>query len=203
MLFRSQEVWGDPDFPLFIHLETPDDRDTHTQQQNQDPRYVIYCPNCGTRWERQRDSKIIKQARNDERWCSACGREDGTLQFLMDAKHGITPKDAVRQIEDDIDHRSGHAINIYTDELGYVTASIGETEHKDGYHVFVITPTRRETMEQLGGMWIEVWFSKDSTTGAWDMGCTLEREILAGDGSYEVVDWEWRENELLGFEVTV
>lgn len=184
--------------PLFAGLQTRDER-TNTDEPN-DPRYVLICPNCANRWTRERDSKLVKQARNNDCWCSECGQENGTLQVVIDAKYGITPDVALTQIHSDITHQSGHKATVYTDELGYVEAGIWDAEHADKYHRLLLHPNDSEIREQIGGMYMEILVRQNSDTGEWSFRCELEREILNDD--LDVVDREFRENELLGIEIT-
>lgn len=186
------------EYPVFAGLQTRDEL-TDSDEPN-DPRYVLTCPNCANRWTRERDSKLVKQARNDDCWCSECGQETGTLEVVIDAKHGITPDVALTQLHSDITHQSGHNATVYTDELGYVEAGIWEAEHSDTYHRLLLRPKDLKIREQIGGMYIEVWISQNSDTGEWSLHCELEREILNDD--FDVVDHEFRENELLGIEIT-
>ena len=188
------------DDPLFANLKTKDERKNDEEPQN--IRYVLYCPSCGTRWERQRNSKLVKQTREQSRYCTNCGKEDGTLKLSIDAKHGITPEDILPQITTDLDHRSDVRIHLYTDELGYFETVIWEGHHCNHVHYFSLHPRSSEICEQIGGARVEVHISEDDTTSTEGLSCELEREILADDGSYDVRDWEYRKNELLGFNVT-
>ena len=186
------------DFPLFAGLKTRDER-TNTEETT-NPRYVLSCPNCTNRWTRERDSKIIKQARTGNCWCPDCGQTDSTVQLLIDAKHGITPDTALTQLSDDITNLSGHKATVYTDELGYVEAQIWEADHSDTHHHLLLHPNDPDIREEIGGMYIEVWTSQDPDTGEWSLHCELESEIL--NDNLDVIDHENRENILLGIEIT-